>query len=423
VRLLALLLAAIPLSAATLTLNQALDEAAELSPDVQFAKLRTTEAETQVTQAKSGLRPQVAFQISGTYQTSNLQGLGLIFPGFPSRVGPYRTFDMRPVVTQTILDFPLRETIKAARLRAGEASTQADAVREDLLVQVATTYFAALETEARVKAAEARLATAEAILRQARDREATAIGSRLDIARAEQQMETERGLALGSQLEEDKLKSQLLNLIGRDQATVELTAPAEIPDSGAEADLVSEAKLKRPGLRVLHQEVSALQIDAEVARRERWPRLSAFGDWGVAGTGPDRSLSTYAIGASLTVPVWTGGRIEAGEALASVHASEVTKQIRKFELAIAQQVREAWLERESERVQLEAATRARDAADQALELSRVRLETGLATTVEVQVAQSNLAAADDTLIRTRFAVSEATTRLAWAAGDVRRAFR
>jgi outer membrane protein TolC len=62
------------------------------------------------------------------------------------------------------------------------------------------------------------------------------------------------------------------------------------------------------------------------------------------------------------------------------------------------------------------------ATAQSLDLARVRLETGLATTVDVQVAQSSVATADDTLIRTRFAAALAGTRLAWATGDVRQAF-
>ena len=417
------LLLAGSLGAVPLTLQQALDEATKQSPDIQLARLRTAEAEARIAVVRAGLMPQATLQIAGTYQTSNLQGIGLVFPGFPSRVGPYRTFDSRPRVTQSVLDFQLLSSIRTARARVGVASTQAEAVKEDLLVAVATAYFQALEAEARVAAAEARLTTAEAILHQARDREATAIGSKLDIARAEQQAETERGLVLQAQQDTDTIKSLLLQLIGRPQTALELTRPAEPNETRDATALLAEAIAKRPGLRALRQDLEVSRLEVETARREKLPKLTAFGDWGIAGAGPDRALSTYAVGAALTIPLWTGRRIEAEMALAAVRTDQVNAQLRKVQLEIEQQLRQALIERDSARAQLQAAERARAAAAQSLDLARVRLETGLATTVDVQVAQESVATADDTAIRSRFAVSLASTRLAWAAGDVRRAFR
>ncbi len=412
---LALLLAS-GLGAVPLTLQQALDEAAKQSPDIQLARLRTVEAEARIAIVRAGLMPQATLHVATAYQTTNLQGIGLVFPGFPSRVGPYRTFDARPRVTQTVLDMQLLSSIRAARLRVGVANTQAETVKEDLQVAVATAYFQALEAEARVTAAAARLSTAEAILRQARDREATAIGSKLDIARAEQQSETERGLTLQATQDVDTLKSLLLQLIGRSQTAIELTNP------GDPAELRDTTGTNRPALRALRQDLEVSRLEVETARREKLPKLIAFGDWGVFGAGPDRALSTYAVGASLTIPLWTGRRIESEMALAAVRSDQLTAQARKLQLEIEQQIRQAQIERDSARAQLQAADRARAAAAQSLDLARVRLETGLATTVDVQVAQASVATADDTLIRTRFAAALATTRLAWATGDVRQAF-
>ena len=139
-----LLLLAGSAAAFPLTLQQALDEAIKQSPDIQLARLRTVEAEAKIAVVRAGLMPQATLQVAGTYQTSNLQGIGLVFPGFPSRVGPYRTFDARPRVTQTVLDFQLLSAIRASRARVGLAATQAETVKEDLLVAVATAYFQAL---------------------------------------------------------------------------------------------------------------------------------------------------------------------------------------------------------------------------------------------------------------------------------------
>ena len=74
------LLLAVASSAAAfpLTLLQALDEAVKQSPDIQLARLRTVEAEAKIAVARAGLMPQATLQVAGTYQTTNLQGIGLV---------------------------------------------------------------------------------------------------------------------------------------------------------------------------------------------------------------------------------------------------------------------------------------------------------------------------------------------------------
>ena len=87
--LLVVCLAAPVLPADTLTLRDALDLAGQLSPDVQTARLRILEREAESLVTRSAYQPQVNAVIGGSYQTTNLQGIGVIFPGVPSRVGPY----------------------------------------------------------------------------------------------------------------------------------------------------------------------------------------------------------------------------------------------------------------------------------------------------------------------------------------------
>ncbi len=133
---------------------------------------------------KAGYGPQLSLVIGGAYQTTNLQGIGVIFPGFPSRVGPYRTFNARPVLTQTVLDLSLLEEIRASRERIREVKEEAEVTKEATIFAVLQLYLQALEAESRVSAAQARLRTAEGVLVQTMDREQAGAASRLDIERA-----------------------------------------------------------------------------------------------------------------------------------------------------------------------------------------------------------------------------------------------
>ena len=68
----------------TLTLESALDLAARQNPGVQVARLRALEREAQAVSTKADYLPQANIVIGGTYQTQNLQGIGLAFPGINS---------------------------------------------------------------------------------------------------------------------------------------------------------------------------------------------------------------------------------------------------------------------------------------------------------------------------------------------------
>lgn len=420
-RLPALLLAAASLvHAERLTINEALDATERLNPDLQVAKLRIVEAESQSAIVRSAYQPQAQLSVNTAYQTSNLQGIGLVFPGFPSRIGPYRTFNARPAVTQTVVDLSLLESIRAARVREGQQKFNADAVREDLQLAVAQLYLQALQAESRREAAAARVKTADAILTQSRDRQTAGAGSRLDVVRGVQQLEAERSVLIAAEREVAVLKSLLVRAIGRDQssaADVELVKPAA---SSVSVDGNGEA---RPEQKALETGLAAAKLDLKAAERQRWPKVSAFGDWGVLGAGPDRAIGTYNAGVAMTLPLWTGRRIESEIAQASTRIAIAQRQIDRLKLQVSQEVRQAQIEGEEAVRQRQSAEAGTSAAREALELSRLRVEAGLATTVDIAVAQSAFAEADDRLIRSQYAEQLASVRLAWASGEVRRAFR
>ncbi|MFN9265702.1 MAG: TolC family protein, partial [Acidobacteriota bacterium] len=110
-----LILSTAGLAAQTLTLESALELAAKQNPGVQLSRLRLLERRAQTDALRAGYLPQADLLVSATRQTSNLQGIGLVFPGFPSRIGPFRTFNARPIVSQKVIDLSLLASVRAAR--------------------------------------------------------------------------------------------------------------------------------------------------------------------------------------------------------------------------------------------------------------------------------------------------------------------
>jgi outer membrane protein TolC len=179
----------------------------------------------------------------------------------------------------------------------------------------------------------------------------------------------------------------------------------------------------RPELEALNAKQKAAQQDVRAAELQRTPRLSGFGDYGAAGAGPDRSLSTYTVGASLTIPLWTGRRIESEVAQAKLQVSQVEQETRRIQLQIQQEIRAARIGIEAAQSAQASAERGREAAREAVELARLRFESGLATSVDVQVAQGQLATADDTRIRAAYDLSLSEARLAKALGALKEALQ
>jgi outer membrane protein TolC len=405
-------------AAEPLTLKQALEQLDRMNPDLAASRLRSLEAAADTQAVRSGFQPQASLALQTAYQTSNLQGIGLVFPGFPSRIGPYRTFNARPQVTQAIVDLSLLAKVRATRARQIQSDLEVKAMKDELAIAVVQIYLQALQARSQEAASEARLQTAGAILRQTQDKEEAGTGSKLDVARAVEQMERERVIRIEATRDAQVLETLLLQTIGREQIEggVRLEKP-EFPLS-IENEVQRTAQDQRPDLLAQQAKAKAAGLERRVIDQQRMPKVSAFGDYGLLGAGPDRSIGTYTVGINLTVPVWTGRRIESEAAAAQARADAETQRVRSLRIRVQQEVRQADLELRAARESLQAATRGVAAARESLELARLRFESGLATSVDTQIAQSGLATAEDSRIRNEYEVLLAEARLAKAGGAI-----
>jgi outer membrane protein TolC len=402
-------------SAQMLTLKDAVAQIETLNPDVASARLAVLEREANAAAVKAAYQPQANLIVQSAYQTGNLQGIGLIFPGFPSRLGPYRTFNARPQVTQTVLDLTLLSQIRAARANAKVAVAQQAVVRDDLAIAIVTLYLQTLQADSRIAASDARLRTADTILSQARDRESVGTGSKLDVARAVEQLENERIVRTNAARDALVLRTLLAQAIGLSQPPANLGKPSFASSANEPAT--------RPELLVLEQQAKAAQLETEAARRQRYPKVTAFADWGVLGSGPDRAIGTYTIGASITVPLWTGRRIESEIAAATVREDRIRVDQNRTRLRITQERGAAEAELLAARDAFVATRRAADASKQTLDLASLRYQSGLASSVDVQIAQSAFAVSEDQRIRTEYEVLLSEARLAKANGNILAAIR
>ncbi len=78
-----------------LTFAAAVQRAAGTAPVVELAGLRTDEASARVRQAKSALLPSLDASAFWLNRSFNSHSIGISFPGFPTRIGPFNNYDAR----------------------------------------------------------------------------------------------------------------------------------------------------------------------------------------------------------------------------------------------------------------------------------------------------------------------------------------
>ena len=402
-------------AAQPLTLESALEIAAKQNPGIQVTRLRLLERQAQSASTRANYLPQAELNVSTAYQTNNLQGIGLAFPGISDRIGPYRTFNARPVLTQKVLDLSLLSAIRASRLQAAAAKLDIEAAREETQAAVISLFLQTFQAQSRLRATQARLRNADALLAQVSEREKAGASSQLDVARNRQQRETEQLALIHAEQDLAQLRPALSELLGG--------APvAELSEPKLSSSLATPTG-SRPDVRAAAERVKAAEQELQRIRRERWPGLTAQADYGVLGAGPDRSTATYNVGATLQVPLWTSGRLEADIRAAGHRLEQAKEEQRRLELAAARLAAQAQIVHDSQTRAAQSAAQSAAAARQVLELARLRYESGMATAVDTVTAQSALAEAEDAEIRARYESSLALARLAFARGDVQAVLR
>jgi len=403
----------------TLTLRQAVEKAGELSPEIAVARLKIVEAEALEGAAKASYKPQVEANISMSRQTSNLQGIGLTFPGVPSRIGPYNVFNARPVLTQTILDGGLISSIRAARAQFEQNRYAADAVRESTQLTVLELYLQALQSGSHIEASRVRVETFRKTLQQAKDREADGHASKLDLVRAEQELRQEEVQLINNERDLNVLKTTLIRTIGLSNSDLELvplptknTLPPVIAESGSAVEEV------RAEFQADQANIRKAEFELQKVKREHWPRIEASTDFGVLGQHPARNVSTYTYGVTARIPIWTSGRIEKETLAAKARLDQAKESQRQTRLVIQEELRKSSIEWDAASKAVESAEKAAELAKENFELSTIRFEEGISTNLDAVVAQSRLAEAEDFAIRTRYDLLRARARNARARGNV-----
>jgi outer membrane protein TolC len=404
-----------------LSLKDAIDRGLKYNLGPLLSEQGTRAARGARLRALSDLLPKLSWQTAEARQQINLQAFGFSgFPGIPTIVGPFNTFDTRAYLSQTILDFRALNGAKAEaeNLKVAEFSYQDS---RDLVVLVsADLYLAANAASSRVDAATAELKTAQAIYDRAVDMKKAGTVPGIDVLRAQVELQAEQQRLMYVQNAFQKQKLILARAIGLPTGQ-EFELSDKVPYTPAPPlpleQAVAVALKSRSDFQSAEALVQAAESNKKAARGEGLPALRFNADYGDIGLSPGNSHGTFTVAANLRVPIFQGGLVRGKVLQADAMVRQRQAQRDDLRSRIDFEVRTAMMDLKSTGDQVQVAMSAENLATEQVKQAQDRFAAGVATSLEVVQAQEALATADENYISSLFNFNVAKATLARSMGQ------
>lgn len=374
-----------------LSLREAVQRALSDGTTARIAAERVTASQAGARQAESALLPRIDAEASDSNQVINLKTFGLTFPGTPFLIGPFNVFDAHAQLAVRVIDIAARRRWDAARTGIAVSEAERTTAENDVAAAVATLYVTMQRAESQVEERRATVALFEKLEGIARDQQEAGVATKLDTTRAQVQLTRQRQALLIAQQERDAARLALLHAIGADLGSEVALTDSLQPDSWTAPSLeeaLGRARSERPELREIAERRAAAKLATAAEKAERLPMLSAQFQGGYDGNYLGDLSWVRAFGAVVSVPIYTGGMIDARIAEAQARERELGLQAREVERQVEEEIRRSLLAWETARQRVAVARESARLAQDELEFARDRFAHGVAADIEVDNAQT-----------------------------------
>ncbi|MDE1150030.1 MAG: efflux transporter outer membrane subunit [Azospirillaceae bacterium] len=223
------------------------------------------------------------------------------------------------------------------QVTAGRAASQASAadlasVRLGLQAELATDYFAlrGLDDRAQILADTVTAYEKQLSLTQTMFKGHIVAG--MDVSRAETQLDSARSQVSQIASQRAQMEHAIAALVGLAPAEFSLTAASWNPSLPAvPTGLPSSLLQRRPDIAAAERDVLAANAGIGVARAAYYPDLTLQASGGVENTGFNLfklPMTFWSVGPGVTLPLFDGGRLDAGLAKAVAQHNEASAQYR-----------------------------------------------------------------------------------------------
>jgi outer membrane protein TolC len=293
-----------------------------------------------------------------------------------------------------------------------------------VVLAVGANYLLTIANESRVEATDAELKTAQALYQLAADEETAGLAPNIDTLRARVQLQAQQEALIEAQNDLEKQRIALARVIGlpvgQKFRLVNRVPYHPLPEMELQ-NAYTRALQTRSDYQAALAALRAAQLSREAAWKQRLPSIGLAGEYGVLGITPDSMSPNWTATATLKIPIFQGGKVEADVQQSDAVLKQRQAQVDDMRGRIEQDVQDAILDLKAAAQNVEVAKLGLDLAQQALGQSQDRFAAGVTNNVEVIQAQQQLASANDRFITSLYAHNIAKVLLARAIGNAEQA--
>jgi len=394
-------------------LDRLMDEAAAGNRDLKAAVARIAQAEAQAKVTGAALWPTLSADASATRSSQN-SGRGRVVS---KSYGPGAT-----AAYQVNLFGADYHSARAAIIRIEASRYDRETVALTVGSSVAQTYFQIMALRERVRIANSSLGTAARLLQLLEEQRRIGTTSDLEVAQQRASVATQRAAIPALVQAEHEALAALALLLGRNPQGFALqarnleglTLPPVI------GGMPSELLQRRPDIRSAEANLRAANLDVQAARAARFPNISLTADGGASsqalGAVFSPSSLLYTLAASLTAPIFQGGRLKGQEKLSRARYEELIETYRTAILDGFRDVDNALSAVDQFRQQYRFNFDARTQAREAYRLAELRYRAGTIDFLTVLDTQRAVLQAEDALVQSQLAHINALVALYQALG-------
>jgi outer membrane protein len=331
-------------------------------------------------------------------------------------------------LTQLITDFGhTRDLVATNRLRQKAQDQTTLATQQDVLLATDEAFYRLLNAQSLLNVAKATVQARGDVQKLTGALTKSALKSDLDLNIASADLSQAQLLQLDAENAVGSASAALAAVLAAPpdtlyQAVEDATvAPPPPPETDSSNALNHSAQSQRPDLQALRLNAQAYQRYARAQELQHLPTISALAIGGITPVSPDGIFVPHwyaAGGVNLSVPIFTGFRIDAQAEEARLRQKAAEKQAQTLSDTIARDVRVSVLSAQTAFRRIAVADQFRTQTAQALALAQTRYKLGLSSIVELSQAQLQSTQAAVSAVNARYDYLLSLRALDYARGQL-----
>jgi outer membrane protein TolC len=353
----------------------------------------------------------------------NTIAIGLKVAGSPQSTGQFSYQESYLSFSDTGLNLNSLYQYKASRQEVEAQRLSLEDAGNVVALAVGTAYLQVESSEARVATARAELDSARELDAQATNRVNSGLAAEIEGFRATVQRQTaeQRLTVAAANLDKDRLTlARIIGLPSGQQFNISSKAGYQSWNGGNLQEALKQARAGRADIKSAQATASASQLNRKAAQLERIPGISVNGYYGSIGVNLGRSDPTYQLAATVSLPLFTGGRIRSEIQNAAAEVDRRQSEYADIVGRVDYEVRNAFTDLNAADSAVKVAEKNSQLAQRTLDQARDRFLNGVTNNLEVIQAQQDVAAANENYISSLFAHNLAKLTLLRALGSAQK---